>query len=113
MGWWFGRKAAPADARPFVPAWLHNDAAEEGFARSSDGMALYVRASGLCATYRAGAWEIGAVRGSSLVIGDEQVVGTRQAAISSPTGGSTVDAEARTALGAVLAALRTHGLIES
>ena len=35
MGWWFGRKSAPADARPFVPAWLHNDAAEEGFARSS------------------------------------------------------------------------------
>jgi HK97 family phage portal protein len=34
MGWWFGRKSAPADARPFVPAWLQNDAAEEGFARS-------------------------------------------------------------------------------
>jgi HK97 family phage portal protein len=34
MGWWFGRKSAPADARPFVPAWLRSDAAEEGFARS-------------------------------------------------------------------------------
>jgi phage portal protein BeeE len=22
MNWWFGRKAAPADVRPFVPAWL-------------------------------------------------------------------------------------------
>jgi hypothetical protein len=33
MGWWFGRKSAPADARPFVPAWLQNDAAEVGFAR--------------------------------------------------------------------------------
>jgi HK97 family phage portal protein len=36
MGWWFGRKSAPADARPFVPAWLRNDAADEGFARSYD-----------------------------------------------------------------------------
>ena len=36
MGWWFGRKSAPADARPFVPAWLRTDAAEEGFARSYD-----------------------------------------------------------------------------
>lgn len=36
MGWWFGRKSAPADARPFVPAWLRNDSAEEGFARSYD-----------------------------------------------------------------------------
>ena len=34
MGWWFGRKSAPADARPFVPAWLSNDSAEAGFARS-------------------------------------------------------------------------------
>ena len=34
MGWWFGRKSAPADARPFVPAWLQNDATEVGFARS-------------------------------------------------------------------------------
>jgi HK97 family phage portal protein len=35
MGWWFGRKSAPADARPFVPAWLcSSDAAEVGFARS-------------------------------------------------------------------------------
>jgi hypothetical protein len=34
MGRWFGRKSAPADARPFVPAWLQNEATEEGFARS-------------------------------------------------------------------------------
>ena len=34
MGWWFGRKSAPADARPFVPAWLQSDASELGFARA-------------------------------------------------------------------------------
>src|SRR4051812_40565455 len=34
MGWWFGRKAAPADARPIVPAWLSSSSEEEGFARS-------------------------------------------------------------------------------
>jgi len=34
MGWWLGRKSAPADARPFVPAWLNSDSVEEGFARS-------------------------------------------------------------------------------
>jgi len=40
MGWWFGRKSAPADARPFVPSWaslgLNTDGQEEGFARSYD-----------------------------------------------------------------------------
>jgi len=34
--WWFGRKSAPADTRPFVPAWLNTAEAEEGFARSYD-----------------------------------------------------------------------------
>ena len=34
MGWWFGRKAAPADARPFVPTWLKSTDEEVGFARS-------------------------------------------------------------------------------
>jgi HK97 family phage portal protein len=34
MGWWFGRKSAAPDARPFGPAWLTNVGGEEGFARS-------------------------------------------------------------------------------
>jgi hypothetical protein len=34
--WWFGRKSAPPDMRPFVPAWLNTAEAEEGFARSYD-----------------------------------------------------------------------------
>ena len=41
MGWWFGRKSAPADARPYVPAWLQCDAAEEGFARSRERAEQY------------------------------------------------------------------------
>ncbi|MCU1350027.1 MAG: hypothetical protein JWO56_3057, partial [Acidobacteria bacterium] len=70
MGWWFGRKSAPADARPFVPAWLSNDSAEEGFARSKEGMIAYVRSMGISAAFRAGAWEVGQVRGSTVVLGD-------------------------------------------
>jgi len=112
MGWWFGRKSAPADARPFVPAWLNTDSQEEGFARSVEGMSVYVNADGMVATFRQGAWELGIVRGSSLVIGGEQVVGPRLPAIAPATGGSIVDAEARTAIVAMLAALRQHGLID-
>lgn len=40
-----------------------------------------------------------------------QVVGNQGSAISDASGGATVDAEARTAINAALAALRTHGLI--
>lgn len=35
MGWLgFGRESAPADVRPFAPAWLDKAIGEEGFACS-------------------------------------------------------------------------------
>jgi hypothetical protein len=76
-------------------------------------MRLIVRSTATEAAYRDGSWELGAVRGSALLIGGEQVVGVRAAAIASPAGGAVVDAEARAALGAILAAMRAHGLIET
>jgi hypothetical protein len=42
----------------------------------------------------------------------EQVVGARQAAIATPAGGATVDAEGRASITQILAALRQHGLID-
>jgi len=76
-----------------------------------DGMTVHVRASAESAIYREGAWELGTLRGSSLILGGQQVVGSRGVAIASPSGGSTVDTEARNALSQMLAALRQHGLI--
>jgi hypothetical protein len=52
------------------------------------------------------------IRGDAVMIGDQQVVGSRAAAIASPAGGATVDSEARVAVDAILGALREHGLIE-
>lgn len=40
-----------------------------------------------------------------------KVVGPRGAAITAPTGGATVDAEARTAIGVIISRLQEHGLI--
>lgn len=40
-----------------------------------------------------------------------KVIGEQGAAITNPTGGATKDAEARTAIGSILSALRAHGLI--
>lgn len=44
-------------------------------------------------------------------VDDTQVLTNRQSAIPNPTGGATVDAEARTAIISILTAMRTHGLI--
>ena len=110
--WWFGRKSAPDTARPYVPAWLTTAEAEEGFARSHDGLVALVKSTSVWALFRSGSWELGNVRGSSLILGGQQVVGTRAGAIAAPVGGTTVDAESRTAIGQILTALRLHGLID-
>ena len=63
------------------------------------GMVVQLPGSGGVAVFRNGAWEIGtsvAVRGGS---------------IAAPSGGVTIDAGARSAIDAILAALRQHGLI--
>lgn len=44
---------------------------------------------------------------------DTRVVSARQSAIAGPTGGSTVDTQARTAINSILSAMRSHGLIET
>jgi hypothetical protein len=53
------------------------------------------------------------VRGDALILAGQQVVGPRLQPIASAAGGTTVDAEARAVLDAVLNTLRQHGLIGS
>ncbi len=77
-----------------------------------EGLKAHVRTSGEAASFRQGAWEFGQLRGSNLILGGQQVVGGRGAAIASPSGGTTVDSQARSAIGLILASLRQHGLIE-
>ncbi|RJG56823.1 DUF2793 domain-containing protein [Sphingobium terrigena] len=83
----------------FVPprAGLSIDVADRGHALFHDGSL----------------WRDALVQADGLYLEGEKVVGTRQAAISTPAGGAVIDAEARSTLAAILVALRTHGLIES
>ena len=81
------------------------------FIAPRSGMIAIVQSTGSSVLYNNGAWEIGALRGAQVMIDGVKVVGPRAVAIASPTGGATTDAEARTAIGQILAALREHGLI--
>jgi hypothetical protein len=78
-----------------------------------DGLIAFVKSTAVWALFRNGAWELGNIRGSSLILAGQQVVGSRAAAIAAPSGGTTIDAESRSAIGQILTALRQHGLIET
>jgi hypothetical protein len=76
------------------------------------GMKVRNKASGLFIEWLGAEWSSGEVSAASLLIGGKKVVGERQPAVPSPSGGTTIDAEARLALAAVTAALKSHGLID-
>ena len=78
-----------------------------------EGVIAYIRSTGTCAAYRGGVWEIGILRGTNVVIGGQQVLGGRVAAIASASGGTTVDAQARSVIDQILVAMRQHGLIDT
>jgi hypothetical protein len=40
-----------------------------------------------------------------------QIIGAQQAHINAPSGGTTIDTQARTAISSILTALQTHGLL--
>ena len=59
----------------------------------------------------ASGWATGDVRGSRLVVEGQQLIGPRQAAVAAPAGGTNIDAEARTAIEALISRLVAHGLL--
>lgn len=75
------------------------------------GMVAWITDVGQWAWHDGTAWRLEPFPTSGVSVHGKQVVGSRAAPIPSPAGGATIDAEGRGAIGAILAALRTHGLI--
>ena len=82
------------------------------FVVPTESMTVWDKAAGVTRRWISGSWNEGTIAAARLTVGGQQVVGSRQAAPPTPSGGTTIDAEARAALAAVTVALRTHGLIE-
>ena len=108
--WIVGASASGAWAgqEGMLAQWL---AAAWAFYPAADGMRAWLKDRAVEARFAAGTWVVGELRGDRLVLGGQQVVGAQQPAIADPAGGTTIDAEARTAITSLLAALRQHGLI--
>jgi hypothetical protein len=105
-----------------VGAEMGKDGATALFRSVNGGAYAPVGLAGSTAEIRADSGALSATfnnTGLDLVAGDvfkiagTQVVGPRGAAVANPAGGATVDAEARTAIDAILARLEAHGLIEA
>lgn len=71
------------------------------------------RSTGLSWHHLGDSWQRGICQVSEIRIEGRKVLGRQQSPISSPTGGGTIDAEARSTLVGVLSVLREHGLIAS
>lgn len=123
-----GANTPPADPTP-GDSWILGDAPEAAWAGHPhevagwtdggwrflapfEGMRCWVSGEGAFALFSEGQWTFGRSYGRLIVEG-QQVVGPRISAIGEPAGGTTVDAEARAAIIAVLEALRAHGLIDT
>ena len=77
------------------------------------GTRLIERATGLEWRFDGAGHQVGVAMAAELRVGGAKVVGARAGAIAAPTGGTSIDLEARACLSALLNALRGHGLIET
>ena len=82
------------------------------FLAPTPGMAVWKTGAMLPVQWTGDAWIEGELRASKLLVGGQQVVGGRQPSVPSPSGGTIIDVEARSAVAAVIVALRSHGLID-
>jgi hypothetical protein len=83
------------------------------FVAPRHGTFVWVANDALFAQWNGTNWIVGAVAANGVYVEGVQVLGRRQIAIPDPTGGTVVDASARTAISAILAALRQHGIVEA
>ena len=118
--------SSPADGRVWIVAggatgaWSGHDGELAQFVGGGwrflipfSGLRAWLADEGVEVRFDGTQWVAGVATAARLEVQGQQVVGPRQPAIADPAGGSTIDTEARAAIGAVLAALRSHGLIES
>jgi hypothetical protein len=82
------------------------------FLAAVPGMSVWDHGAGHARFWTGAAWSDGKLPVAGIVVAGKQVVGPRLAMVPSPSGGTTIDAEARAAVNALIVALKTHGLTD-
>ena len=76
------------------------------------GFSVWNSATGYWLYWVGTAWSEGEHPVASLTINGKKVVGERQLGIASPSGGTIIDEESRASIAAIIATLKSHGLID-
>jgi hypothetical protein len=82
------------------------------FVDAVEGAVVWDKAGAVELRRTASGWSVGEARCTALFVNGQKVVGTRAPAVPSPSGGTTIDEEARAAVNSLIATLMSHGLIE-
>jgi len=101
-GDWAGRDGALA-------AWT---AGGWRFVAPVPGMLAWNKAGEVWLHWSGSAWRDGTLPAAAIEIAGQQVVGPRLPDVPSPSGGTIIDVEARAAIDAIIATLKSHGLID-
>ena len=82
------------------------------FVQPQPGMLAWNKAGGFWSYWTGTGWSAGELPTAGISIGGKLVVGERQPAVPSPSGGTVIDVEARAAVEAIIATLKSHGLTD-
>jgi Protein of unknown function (DUF2793) len=78
-----------------------------------EGMQVWSIADNLTVRREGPNWVAGVMNVSAVKVGGLQVVGAQRPRVLTPSGGTTVDAQARAAIASLIAGLETHGLFSA
>jgi hypothetical protein len=76
------------------------------------GMVAWNKADSLPLRWSGEGWTGGEVECAAVHVAGQKVVGERQPAVPTPSGGTVIDVEARAAIDALIATLLSHGLTD-